>query len=329
MNLEDIKGLHMIKVPSPWSPPGPCNCYLLEDENLTLIDTGPYSNKSLGYLIKKLEKIGYSLKDIKNIIITHGHADHFGLASSIQKVSSADVLAHKREVSRLEDPLNTMDFRLNWALEFLESYGSPPSILEEIKRSFGDGVKFSKSVNTTKPLEDGDILNLKNFDIEVIHSPGHTIGMICLYDRKNRILFSGDHIIEHITPVPFLQPNDNGSNERFASLFHYLNSLKRIRELDVDYVLPAHGNTFANLKKWTDDVFKFHEIRKTDMAKTIEDGEKTAYEICREYFNELSGYDVICGISEVVNHIDMLNEEGILNVRKENKIVYYSMKRSR
>ncbi|MDY6856834.1 MAG: MBL fold metallo-hydrolase [Thermodesulfobacteriota bacterium] len=327
MNIENIKGLHMIKVPSPWSPPGPCNCYLLEDKNLTLIDTGPYSNKSLEYLIKKLGKIGYSLKDIKKIIITHGHADHFGLASIIQRASNADVMAHKREVSRIEDPLNSLDFRLNWVLEFLKSYGSPPSILEEIKKSFSDGVKFSKSVKITKPLEHGDKLDLKKFDIEIIHSPGHTIGMICLYDRKNKLLFSGDHIIEHITPVPFLQPNDNGSNERFESLSHYLNSLKMIRELDVDYVLPAHGSTFTDLKNWIDDVFKFHEIRKTDMAKIIADGEKSAYEVCTEYFNELSGYDVICGISEVVNHIDMLNQEGILNIRKKNKIFYYSMKR--
>ena len=327
MKIKDIDKIHQFSVPSPWSPPGPCNCYLIEDENLTLIDTGPNTKDAYEYLTNELAGIGYSFEDIRNVVITHAHVDHFGLATEIQRRSNASVSAHVDERSRLEATLDDTQSYIRKMLDFFKSTGMPASILEDLERSQRKGLKFAESVQVTNPLEDGDLLALEKFEIEVIHCPGHTMGMIGLYDRNSRLLFSGDHVIKEITPVPLLQPEPVGSKGRFKSLVQYMKSLERIRGLEIDCVLPAHGDIFTEVKKWIDDFFALHQTRKSDMGKIVESAEKTAYDICKEYFGELSGNDVHCGISEVISHMELFHEEGLLNIKKDNGIFYFKMKK--
>ena len=85
-------GIHRLRIPTPFAV-GRVNCYLIEDEPLTLVDTGPNSGKSLDELIRQLSALGRSLEEIELVILTHQHIDHLGLVEIIASRSGAGVAA--------------------------------------------------------------------------------------------------------------------------------------------------------------------------------------------------------------------------------------------
>lgn len=94
--------IHLLSIPTPF-PVGPVNVYLLEGEPLTLIDAGPLTDDAFEALKAGLKELGYSLKDIEQLIITHAHHDHFGQAGRIVEESGAPVLSYRENRYPLEE----------------------------------------------------------------------------------------------------------------------------------------------------------------------------------------------------------------------------------
>jgi glyoxylase-like metal-dependent hydrolase (beta-lactamase superfamily II) len=122
-------------------------------------------------------------------------------------------------------------------------------------------------------IDDGSIIQIGDYNLQCLLTPGHTQGHICLYDEKKQILFSGDHVLYDITP------HIESWSYEVNSLKNYLESLEKIRNLPVTIVLPGHRNSFANLKQRIDELKKHHQNRVNEVLEVLGINTMTAYDI--------------------------------------------------
>ncbi len=238
------------------------NVYLLN--NSILFDTGMSENSY------NIIKNNIDVKNIDKIVISHLHIDHIGGAASFYKnhnipayISSDDYDYIKRVDSSKNDYFESYS-------AMMESNGVPDNLLRQILK-FHPMIKF---FDYYKNLELNKIdFNIENFDI--INVPGHSPGSIVLYSKQNRSLLSGDHLLGNITPNISVYSVDHD----YLGL--YLNSLEKIKNLDVDTVYPGHGLPFNNYRERINEIQEHHKMRIEKMLRIL-DGYKTVYQIASE-----------------------------------------------
>ena len=310
--------IHRLIIPTPFTI-GSINSYLIESDPLTLIDIGPATENALKSLEEQLNELGYSIRDIGRIILTHAHPDHAGLAGEIQRDNRhIEICGYKEELLFFKGNFYYGDWGREVMLKAFLEWGVPEDIFEKMERHFIYVGSYSRDVDINHVMEDGEIIKLKDFSLKIIHTPGHSIGNICIYEENSRLLFSGDHLLKHISPVPLLDFKKGGK-----SLINFLGSLRRIKELDVDLVFPGHGEPIRDCKEYIDSLFIHHEKRKLKIYRIIGEGAKTPYEICRRLFGELDMGMVFLGISEVIGHLEILEAEGRVGRYKSDGLLYF------
>ncbi|MHB8695035.1 MAG: MBL fold metallo-hydrolase, partial [Solirubrobacteraceae bacterium] len=212
----------MIRIEAPLPIPDPVlvNCYLLwTGSEHVLVDTGMHGSEVA---------IDAALRDfdvqLDRVLVTHGHPDHWGIAGRY----CATALAHPDVQSQLDFPQ-----RQQLAVG---AQGLPPG--REIDDAlFEDLMVYNKDVDAPpriEPIGEGDRLG----EWEVIVTPGHAPGHICLYRARDGVLIAGDHLL------PLITPNIHLTTEMPDAVADYLSSLRRVAELDVSLVLPGHGEPF-------------------------------------------------------------------------------------
>ncbi|GAB4343084.1 MAG: MBL fold metallo-hydrolase [Candidatus Abyssubacteria bacterium] len=326
MQISDT--VHLIRTPTPFSV-GHVNCYLIEDEPLTLIDSGLKTEEAEKVLRAALAQLGYDFADIEQVIITHAHFDHYGLMGTIAAEGKPRVLAHPLEVHDLQNPIGYApegDERYDRVEQFLLKSGLPPRMLDSILFRHPILNQLRDPIQVTRTIDDGDIVTLGTMQLRVIHCPGHSAGMVNLLEISSGTLFSGDNILKHISPVPLLNFPRNPSEPRAHSLADYLVTLKRLKTLAVRVVLPGHGEIMDNLHDVIDGIMIHHEMRKDKVLEFLKDSPKTAFEVCLHLFPEVDPYQVYLGMSEAVGHLDLLECEGVVEARETDGATRYVAK---
>ncbi|HKG36607.1 MAG TPA: MBL fold metallo-hydrolase, partial [Solirubrobacterales bacterium] len=225
-------GIHVLRIPTPFAV-GRVNCYLLEDDPLTLIDTGPNSGKALDELGNQLRERGHSIEDLELIILTHQHIDHLGLVEILVDHSGAEVAAIDLAVDRLADFGESSEEEDRFAGDLMRRHGIPEEVvfaLQSVSRSFrGWGAK----ARVTRPLRDGEVMEFRDRRLRVLHRPGHSPSDTVFWDEERRILFAADHLIAHISSNPLLsrplggsERQEDGGGGRRQALVEYLESLQ-------------------------------------------------------------------------------------------------------
>ena len=199
---------------------GSNNLYLIVDgEEAALIDAhvGGEAEK----VLEAVEAV-VDLRRLKTVVITHGHLDHVGACPLLEERTSATFAAHVADAGMVEAP---------W-LQFLETLCRFQSPTEERYRSFLDTVG-GRGVKVSRMLRDGDVLQVGTCRLEVVHTPGHSPGSICLYDSRTKALFTGDAVqgAEQFLP---------GWLGLIVDARSYWTSLQRLSEMEVALFLPGH-----------------------------------------------------------------------------------------
>jgi glyoxylase-like metal-dependent hydrolase (beta-lactamase superfamily II) len=307
-----ISNLHRLVLPTPF-PCGPINVYLAAGagDQLTLVDTGPRTSRTWDALVHALAGHGYAVADIQRVIVTHAHVDHFGLAARIVATSGAQVLALASNRPRLEDYTAQHQRRAAFYEAVLRRGGAPAEVVDgTVNMVIGMLAQYGEAVPITGLLADGDVLRVADVDWTVLHTPGHAIGHMCLYQPDARLLLSGDHLIRHISSNPVIEPPAQGASERPRSLVLYLRSLQRVADLDVDLALPGHGEPITDHRALIAERLQHHETRMDRILAALDSRSRTAYEITRAIFPNPSPLDVFLGLSEVIGHLDILAARG-------------------
>ncbi len=233
--------MHHIGIPNPMFE-GELNMYVIAGDPLTLVDTGIGTPEALAAMEAGLAALGLSIDAVRQVVLTHKHADHIGLARDVRDRSGATVYVHEDDWEGVAE----LDSRHDDFIPLVRRRpGAIPHAgredIEKLVEFLGHGKRFARETPAEK-LRDGDTLEISGEKLEVIHTPGHTQGCICL--RYGNYLFSGD------TVLPTISPNIGaGEMRRTGMVQRFLDSLDRVAALQTEEltVLPGHGPPFTNL----------------------------------------------------------------------------------
>jgi glyoxylase-like metal-dependent hydrolase (beta-lactamase superfamily II) len=184
--------IHCLPIPTPFMV-GRVNVYLIEDDPLTLVDTGPNSGKALDELERALADHGRQVEDLELIVITHQHLDHQGLAQILARRSGADVAALDRLVPLLERFAEANEADDAFAEALMLRHGLSPDVavaLRSVSRAFR---AWGSSVEVNRTLTDGGVLELRDRRLQVFHRPGHSPTDTIFWDERRGELIAGDH----------------------------------------------------------------------------------------------------------------------------------------
>lgn len=260
-------GLWSIPVPIPINPLRYVLVYALElPDGVAIIDAGWNTDEAYRALVDGLGVAGYAITDVKAVLVTHIHPDHYGLAGRVREMSGAWIGLHPADARLLYDRYDeaAIDSLVERERAVLVRAGVPAQTLDELA---GASMMLRSFVTMAKPdrlIEDGDRLDLPGWDLRALWTPGHSPGHLCFVEPERRVLFSGDHVLAKITPIVAVHPQ-SGPNP----LADYLDSLAAVRKVDVDEVLPAHEYRFLELAERVDYVMAHHDERLAEIEGVL------------------------------------------------------------
>lgn len=302
-------GIHQMPVPTPFAV-GRMNAYLIESPRLTLVDVGPNSDRALAELERHLADLGHGIEEIELILITHGHLDHVGLVEAVVGRSRAEVAALELGVESLADYDREAARQDEFAVEVMLEHGVPDDVADALHSVSSSFRSFGAPTRVTRPLADGEKIDLGDREVTALHRPGHSPLDTIFLDQAGRYLFSGDHLIAHISSNPLLTKPPEPAKERPHALADYLESYRRTAELDVDVVLPGHGELILDHRSQVAARLRSHERRKEKIYDLIAARPQNAYEIAQSLWGDVVLTQTYLCISEVLGHTDLLVAEG-------------------
>ncbi len=313
-------GIHRIPIPIPFPQAGgPVNAYAVEDREggILLVDSGYDSAEATAALAEGFRGLGLRFEDVRRVLVTHGHVDHYGGVRFVEERSgrALPVFGHPADHAKMaEAGWRWRDMAPLFAAH-LARLGVPAEALA-VMRGVGERGFRARRIREVLPLEPGSRLEARHVQLEVLHMPGHTPGLVCLLDRENRILLSNDHLLQHVSPNPLIELGPDGSDGHFRPLVAYMESLARTRELEVELVLPGHGPAFGGHREVIDTLRAFYARRQERLRELLADGPRSAWELAGALFRQLRPGDAFLVISEVVANLEVLEAQGAV-VREE------------
>jgi glyoxylase-like metal-dependent hydrolase (beta-lactamase superfamily II) len=317
-----LAGIHCLRIPTPFAV-GRVNCYLIEDEPLTLVDTGPNSGKALDELESQLAERGHSIDELELLIVTHQHIDHLGLAEIVVQRSGAKVAALGIARERLANFDEDAEAEDRFAVELMLRNGIPEEVtvaLRSVSRSFRG---WGSHVEVTHPLEDGQVLPFSNRTLQALHRPGHSPSDTVFWDEERRILIAADHLIAHISSNPLISRPLEDTGKRPQALVTYIESMRRTREMPAEIVLSGHGEPIVDHVALIDERIAKHERRKEKIYKLIAERPRSGFDIAQALWGNVAVTQAYLTLSEVIGHADLLVNEGRVREVVDDDVVRY------
>lgn len=297
-----------IGIPNPMFE-GELNLYAIAGDPLTLVDTGIGTPEALAALEAGLASHGLSLGAVRQVVLTHKHPDHIGLATDVQERSGAKVFIHEDDWEAVVNLDRRHSEHIPLVCDRLRAAGTPEERIEKLVGFMQGGRRFARQVPAEK-MRDGDTFQIDGFPLEVIHTPGHTQGSICL--RYGNYLFSGDHVLPNVSPNV-----GAGELRRTGMMRRFLDSLDRIAAYQSDelIVLPGHGERFSHLAERCDELRAHHAEREQKILGVLREngGHMTVYEVAHGLWDKLPGYHLMLATAEVTAHLEKTVEDGLVD----------------
>jgi len=275
--VPELPGVHKIVLPTPFDVAS-VQAYVLEGDPLTLVDVGVRSAESRRTLESALEALGHGLEDIGRVVVTHAHRDHMGQIQSLRDAGvELEVWAHEADAPLIEGYSVEADELLRESAGLFLEYGVPAEVVERHtawrRARIPQEQGYCEPTAVDRALVDGERVSFKDFELRVVHAPGHTPGHLLLHDEEHRVLFTGDHIMgsgtvpaisTHYLPDPTAVPDPSdpaGRRPRFQGLVEYLRSLRKLRGTAYRYLLPGCGGVIRRTARAIDDTLLFYDVR--------------------------------------------------------------------
>jgi glyoxylase-like metal-dependent hydrolase (beta-lactamase superfamily II) len=310
--------IEKLSLPTPF-PVGPINIYIIVEEPITLLDTGPKTEEALTALREQLRSLGLIVRDIQRIILTHTHEDHCGLAGLLQRESAAQVYVHEWEYQNISQHRQT---RVN--LRLLKQAGVPEKEVEEIAAQYQWIHNYADPVEDVVSYCSQEEFIFASGSLRVVHTPGHTPGSCCFLRESNRLMLTGDTILKTITPNPVLNVDPIDQSRRFPSLGEYLVSLAHIRSLAPTLLLTSHGDDVTDYEEHFYRLIRHINQRQTKIINSIHKKGITAWEMSQLIFPGAESINRFLAVSEVIAHLDLAVADGKLEIDSQDEIDIFS-----
>lgn len=312
--------LFRLEIPLPGSPLKSLNSYVVRGrERNLIIDTGLNQKECLDVMNVALDELSIDLGKT-DFFITHLHADHFGLVGKLATASSRTYF--NRPDSEIIESWSGWDAMVDYAA----INGFPREQLEAALNNH-PGYKFrSDWVPELSILKEGDVIEVGEYSFHCVETPGHTAGHICLYEGEKKVLLAGDHLLIDITP------NIQCWSDEEDPLGHYLESLDKVYQLEVDLVLPGHRRLFPHYRERIEELKTHHRDRTAEVLYILAREPRSAYEVASEMT-----WDIACNsweafpvaqkwfaTGEAIAHLRYLEERGLICRESDRDVVFYT-----
>ncbi len=312
--VEEVRpGLWSVPVPIPTGPLRFVLSYVFEvPGGVVLVDPGWNAPEAIAALEAGLGRIGASVGDVRGVLVTHIHPDHYGLAGWVRQASGAWIALHPADAALIPDRYEDVDDLLGRTAAWLAAAGAPSTELASLR----DASLFLRAaVHAARPdvlLEDGDRPEVPGWRLVALHTPGHTPGHLCFHEERSGLVLTGDHVLPRISPNVSLHPQ-SGSDP----LGDYLASLERLRAYGDGPALPGHEGPIASLSKRIDELRAHHQERLDETAALVADGARTVWEVATRLrwsrpWEEISGFMRRAALGETHAHLVQLERRGIV-----------------
>lgn len=282
MPVPELPRLHQIVLPTPWEI-GPVQIYLVEGDPLTLVDTGVMRPESRRALEAAFEELGYGLDDVQRVVLTHHHSDHMGQAQTLRDAGAdLELWVHEDDAEDVELYSRERDERIELYSALFHEYGVPGALRaqqeEHIRGWIGTEAPVCEPTRVERRLHDGDRIPFKDFELAVLHAPGHTAGHVLLHEPQSGTLLTGDHLMGEAVPFTesyFLPGSPDlcdplQRRPRFRGLPAYLDGLRRLRRSTFRRILPAHGGIVDRPARAIEEALLFYEVRVQRIERALE-----------------------------------------------------------
>jgi len=303
--------IHRLRLPLPFALDH-VNCYLIQgDKGWTLLDTGLHTPEGWQSWQTALAYLDIGPDDVEQIVLTHVHPDHYGMAGALQTWSGPRAPVRMSAATAEAAAAIWRAPAAAWVDEtdaYLRANGLEASFLEDVLQSMrGMRAAMRPHPQRVETFAPGDDLLLGNRRVQTIAAHGHADDQVIFYDAADRLLFCGDQVLMRITPNVGAWPTMPAN-----PLGRFLADLARLRCLDVRLALPGHRQAIDGFAARIDELLLHHQKRLTTIQNAIPAGGATTLEIARQVFpiDDFSIHEVRFAVAETLAHLQHLIENG-------------------
>lgn len=311
------KFIHQLTVPTPFAV-GDTHVYLLKGDTLSLIDAGVRTEAAWDAIVSQLKEIGYKPSDIEQIILTHHHPDHTGLIDRFEKADN--IVGHENVnpwLTRDEEYFNHFEA---FYYDYFDENGVPRRFRSYL-RKLKSQLDWAGLGRLTHRIDEGDFLP-GHSDFRVVETKGHAQSHLSFL-REDGTFIGGDHLLQHISPNPIMEPPNIGEKERPKPLLQYRANLEKCLSLDIKIVLPGHGNTFSNVNEVIPVRFAKQESRANKVLGLLKEYSQTAFQLCEQVFPRQYETQIDLTMSETIGQLDYLEDIGLVTKTIEDGVLFY------
>ncbi|WP_434530982.1 MBL fold metallo-hydrolase [Haloarcula sp. NS06] len=308
-----------VSIPTPFQV-GPVNAYIARR---TIVDPGPDSEEAWSRLVEALEARELSPDDIEQVLVTHPHPDHFGMANRFAE-RGARIVASEPGAEIMRDFAAQLHTEQSYFADFFERCGVSRETAETVTQLPEAFLPYAQSVDTDHALVAGDTVTVDDTELTVDTVQGHSAGEIIFsYDfQGRREAVVGDNVLADITPNPFLQvPDESGARPKVLPAFN--DSLRWLREQGHDRFLTGHREPVESPQERIDDILAEHDQRTAEVADIVSGGATTPSDVMTALFGDLPATEYFAGMSEAVGHLDVLEVTDRVKKRESGGVFVY------
>jgi len=304
-------GLWSIPVPLPIVL-GHVFVYAFEtDQGPYIVDAGWNTDEAFDALSAGLGQAGFDITDVRGVMVTHIHADHYGLAGRLRDTSGAWIALHPADAALIHDRYEEPDDLLLRMNGYLRHLGAPQSDIDALTNAAMPVRPFVELAQPDVLLDDGDRPDIPGWDLTTVWTPGHSPGHICFWEPRHQMMCTGDCVLPRITPNVSLNPQSEDD-----PLGDFLASLDKLDTFGGD-ALPAHEWRFDDLRARTEELRRHHQRRLDEVVTAIREGYTTAWEITphMEWSRPFETSEVFAkraAVSEAMAHLRLLEVRGVV-----------------
>lgn len=312
--------IYQVSIPTPFAV-GDVHTYLIKGESLTLIDAGVKTDEAWEAMKYELNELGYHPNDIEQIVLTHHHPDHIGLVDRFERVQA--IYGHKDNERWLTHDEAFFKRFKSFFYDLYKAFGVSEAY-EAFFKHLQDPLKYVGKGSLTKALKEGDVVP-GHPEWKVLETAGHAESHLSFYRDEDSSMISGDHLLQHISSNPLLEPPRNPGGERPRPLVTYRETLKKCLNMPIGTVYPGHGSIFE----------KPHDLIQTRLVKQEERSEKvynmlteaqTPFEVCKQLFPRHIEKQFGLTMSETMGQLDYLESTYRVNIEMRDGVYYYQAK---
>jgi glyoxylase-like metal-dependent hydrolase (beta-lactamase superfamily II) len=286
------------------------NAYLIRGDRTTLVDVGASQDSVREDLRDGLGEAGVSVGEIDQILLTHWHADHVGLAGEIRAESGATVRAHEADAPLISGDEDALAEERRLRERRFDEWGLPAEKRLELTKYVDGHDELAGDPVDVEPFADGDRVPAGDGELEVVHLPGHAAGLVGFAadgDGGAEELFVGDAVLPKYTP------NVGGADLRVdRPLERYVESLLRVRERGPDRAWPGHRDPIDDPAERARVILDHHRERTERVVSVLRDrGAADAWTVSADLFGDLEGIHILHGPGEAFAHLDHLVGHGV------------------